>query len=208
MFPSNNELLENTKGVLKYKQPQVFFTWLIIQILMQGIGSQYIYEEIYDFGVIAGVVYTFFNIFITACLSAGLVSYFVKISRGEGLNFNSIFGFFSSFKALLIFILLLFVLIPMFILFIIPGIYFSMKYSQVFYILADNPNVGVFEAFSRSSRLMNGRKMQLFFYSLRMIFFLFLGVFTIFIWWIWLIPKFNVGLANFYNALLESSDTK
>ena len=83
-----------------------------------------------------------------------------------------------------------------------------MKYSQVFYILADNPNVGVFEAFSRSSRLMNGRKMQLFAYSLRMIFFLFLGVFTIFIWWIWLIPKFNVGLANFYNAYLETSDTK
>ena len=208
MFPSNNELLENTKGVLKDKYLHVFFTWLIIQIVMQGIGSQYIYEEIYDFGVIAGVVYTFFNIFISACLSAGLVSYFVKISRGEGLNFNSIFGFFSSFKALLILILLLFVLIPMFILFIIPGIYFSMKYSQVFYILADNPNVGVFEAFSRSSRLMNGRKMQLFAYSLRMIFFLFLGVFTIFIWWIWLIPKFNVGLANFYNALLESSDTK
>lgn len=175
---------------------------------MQGIGSQYIYEEIYDFGVIAGVVYTFFNIFISACFSAGLVSYFVKISREEGLNLNSIFGFFSSFKALLILILLLFVLIPMFILFIIPGIYFSMKYSQVFYILADNPNVGVFEAFNRSSRLMNGRKMQLFAYSLRMIFFLFLGVFTIFIWWIWLIPKFNVGLANFYNALLETSDTK
>ena len=208
MFPSNNELLENTKGVLKDKYLHVFFTWLIIQIVMQGIGSQYIYEEIYDFGVITGVVYTFFNIFISACLSAGLVSYFVKISREEGLNLNSIFGFFSSFKALLILILLLFVLIPMFILFIIPGIYFSMKYSQVFYILADNPNVGVFEAFSRSSRLMNGRKMQLFAYSLRMIFFLFLGVFTIFIWWIWLIPKFNVGLANFYNALLETSDTK
>jgi uncharacterized membrane protein len=208
MFPSNNELLENTKEVLKDKYLHVFFTWLLIQIVMQGIGSQYIYEEIYDFGLIAGVVYTFFNIFITACLSAGLVSYFIKISRGEGLNFNSIFGFFSSFKALLILILLLFVLIPMFILFVIPGIYFSMKYSQVFFILADNPNVGVFEAFSRSSRLMNGRKMQLFFYSLRMMFFLFLGVFTIFIWWIWLIPKFNVGLANFYNALLESSDTK
>ena len=195
MFPSNNELLENTKEVLKDKYLHVFFTWLLIQIVMQGIGSQYIYEEIYDFGLIAGVVYTFFNIFITACLSAGLVSYFIKISRGEGLNFNSIFGFFSSFKALLI-------------LFVIPGIYFSMKYSQVFFILADNPNVGVFEAFSRSSRLMNGRKMQLFFYSLRMMIFLFLGVFTIFIWWIWLIPKFNVGLANFYNALLESSDTK
>mgnify|MGYP004139553397 FL=1 len=102
MFPSNNELLENTKGVLKDKYLHVFFTWLMIQIVMQGIGSQYIYEEIYDFGVIAGVVYTFFNIFISACLSAGLVSYFVKISRGEGLNLNSIFGFFSSFKALLI----------------------------------------------------------------------------------------------------------
>ena len=53
-----------------------------------------------------------------------------------------------------------------FILLIIPGIILSLMYSQVFYILADDPDIGAIEAFNKSEKMMRGHKWQLFMLNL------------------------------------------
>ena len=52
-------------------------------------------------------------------------------------------------------------------------------YSQVYYILAEDPNIGILEAFKKSEKLMKGKKLQLFVFSLRFMFYAFLGIFTL-----------------------------
>ncbi|MCL1982874.1 MAG: DUF975 family protein [Clostridiales bacterium] len=47
-------------------------------------------------------------------------------------------------------------------LFIIPGIIAALRYSQAFFILADNPDIGILECIDRSKRIMNGNKGKLF----------------------------------------------
>jgi len=37
--------------------------------------------------------------------------------------------------------------------------------------------------------------------TLRAILYFILGVFTLFIWWIWLVPRYSVAFAGFYEEL-------
>jgi uncharacterized membrane protein len=87
------------------------------------------------------------------------------------------------------------------ILLVVPGIILGLMYSQVFFILADDPDVGVIEAFNMSSKLMKNNMWQLFMLNLEAILYFIAGVFTLFIWWIWLIPRYSVAYAGFYEAL-------
>ena len=104
-------------------------------------------------------------------------------------------------KPLAITILLTLIIGVGFILLIIPGIILGLMYSQVYYILAEEPNIGVLEALKKSEKMMKGKKGQLFMLTLRAILYFFLGVFTLLIWWIWLFPRYNVAFAGFYEEL-------
>ena len=87
------------------------------------------------------------------------------------------------------------------ILLIIPGIILGLTYSQLYYILAEDPSIGVLEAFKKSEKMMKGKKGQLFMLTLRAMLYFLLGIFTLFIWWIWLIPRYSVAFAGFYEEL-------
>ena len=126
---------------------------------------------------------------------------FPDIPAIKGVNFSTLFGSFNTFKPLAVTILLTLIIGVGFILLIIPGIILSLMYSQVYYILAENPDIGVLEAFKKSEKMMKGKKEQLFMLTLRAILYMILGVFTLFIWWIWLLPRYNVAFAGFYEEL-------
>jgi uncharacterized membrane protein len=104
-------------------------------------------------------------------------------------------------KPLAITILLTLIIGVGFILLIIPGIILGLMYSQAYYILAEEPNIGVLEALKKSEKMMKGKKEQLFMLTLRAILYFILGVFTLFIWWIWLVPRYSVAFAGFYEEL-------
>ena len=93
-----------------------------------------------------------------------------------------------------------------FILLIVPGIILALMYSQVFFILADDPDVGAIEAFNKSEKMMRGNKLQLFMLNLEAALYLFAGVFTLFIWWAWLVPRYSVALAGFYQELKKQNN--
>ncbi len=88
-----------------------------------------------------------------------------------------------------------------FLLFIIPGIIKSFSYLMTFYILRDEPSIGILDAITRSRQMMDGHKMEAFMLVLSFIGWFLLGLITIGIAFLWVGPYFSVTLAKFYDRI-------
>jgi uncharacterized membrane protein len=143
---------------------------------------------------------------VSAYIQLGLAVYCIGLYKGDEVNYLTIFSRFNGLKPI-VFILILVAAITLgFILLIVPGIILALMYSQVFFILADDPDVEVIEAFNKSEKMMRGHKLQLFMLYLEAALYLFAGVFTLFIWWAWLVPRYSVAQAGFYEELKKQNN--
>ena len=214
----NSEIVKNTKPVLDGFSTylQVFFCLIIASFLSQAPGSihevatgnplflEFNYGEPITFSdqnLITSIIVTLLVLYLSSSIQVGISLFSLDIYNGRGISFSTMFSHFNTLKPLAVTLLLTMIITVGLILLIIPGIILALMYSQVYYILAEEPNIGVFEAFKKSEKMMKGKKGQLFMLSLRAILFLALGVFTLFIWWIWVFPRYNVAFAGFYKEL-------
>jgi uncharacterized membrane protein len=90
---------------------------------------------------------------------------------------------------------------------IIPGVIKSISYSQAFFILKDNPEIGIGEAIKRSREMMDGHKGEYFLFGMSFIGWVILGVLTIGIGLLWVIPYMSISFANYYEILKETVRT-
>ena len=193
---TNRELVEKTKPLLKDSFLEVFACILLASTLPQ-IALQFAPQNI-----LLNIVV----ICVSAYIQLGLAVYCIGLYKGDEVNYVTIFSRFKGLKPI-VFILILSVVIMLgFILLIIPGIILSLMYSQVFYILADDPDIGAIEAFNKSEKMMRGHKWQLFMLNLEAALYIFAGIFTLFIWWAWLIPRYSVAIAGFYEELKKENN--
>lgn len=89
---------------------------------------------------------------------------------------------------------------------IIPGIIAAMRYSMVYYIMLDDPQLSAKEAMEESSAIMYGHKWQYFGYYLLFCLILVFGTFCTFgIGLIWLIPWSASFMAHFYESIRRPS---
>lgn len=86
-------------------------------------------------------------------------------------------------------------------LFIIPGIIASYSYAMAPYLMAENPDMGIMEAISRSKELMRGNKWRLFCLHLSFIGWVFLCIFTCGLGTLFLSPYQMLADAAFYREL-------
>ena len=188
---SNRDLVEKTKPILKDSYLQIFACLLLASALPQIVLS-------------FSPQNVFLNILIV-CVSAyiqvGIALYCIEIYKGEKVGLEMIFSRFKGFKPIIFILLYTLVLVLGLILLVVPGIILGLMYSQVFFILADDPDVGVIEAFNMSNQMMKNNKWQLFMLNLEALLYFIIGVFTLFIWWVWLLPRYSVAYAGFYLAL-------
>lgn len=84
---------------------------------------------------------------------------------------------------------------------LIPGIIKGYAYSQVYYILAENPDLGAREALRMSEEMMKGHKMELFVLELSFIGWHLLGLVTFGLAYIWVVPYYCATHTNFYNSI-------
>ena len=193
---TNRELVEKTKPLLKDSFVEVFACIFLASALPQ-IALQFAPQNI-----LLNIVV----ICVSAYIQLGLAVYCIGLYKGDEVNYVTIFSRFNGLKPI-VFILILSVVVTLgFILLIIPGIILSLMYSQVFYILADDPDIGAIEAFNKSEKMMRGHKWQLFMLNLEAALYIFAGIFTLFIWWAWLIPRYSVAMAGFYEELKKESN--
>ena len=86
-------------------------------------------------------------------------------------------------------------------LFIIPGIIKSISYSMSMYILAENKGKSAMECIEESKAMTDGHKLELFDLALSFIGWYFVGMLTLGIGYIWIIPYTSATYANAYRSL-------
>ena len=200
---NNSEIRNVTKEILKGKYKNVMLPFLLAILLISFSQSQELYTNIYE---TYGKTYLFtigsIALFIQGPITIGLATYSLSIANEEDYSYNQIFiGFKYFFKALFLFLLFNISFVIGVICLIIPGVFIALMFSQIFYIMADDPQTGVIDAFKKSASLMKNKKLQCFGLFLKYVLFFILGVFTLGIWWLWLIPQAYVSFAIFYKEL-------
>ncbi len=141
--------------------------------------------------------------FLTAgAFNLGISTYFLGYSRMKEMPFETLFSGFKNYVSSLVLFLLVYIFIILgFILFIIPGIIAALNYSQAYYILSENPEMGAFEALRRSKEMMQGHRIRFFLLQLSFLGWAILCLCTLGIGLLWLCPYVNITNAKFYDDL-------
>lgn len=145
-------------------------------------------------------------------VSISVYWYYLSVVRSESPKIPQVFTIFNNGKTYFKLIgasLLIGIFVFLWsLLLIIPGIIKSISYSQTYYLLKDHPEYTVFEAITESRKRMNGYKWKYFLLNLSFIGWGILGIFTLGIGYLWLVPYVSTSNATFYNELMISEKDK
>jgi uncharacterized membrane protein len=162
------------------------------------------------FGVIMGALSSIgIGFIIMGPALVGLSAYFLDVitnkENEDGAKFDVIVdGFKDSFvNSLVAYLLSTIFLVLWSLLFVIPGIIKSYSYSQIYYIIRENPEIGPMEAIDASREMMDGKKGKLFMLDLSFIGWYLLGLLAFGIGVVFVVPYHRLARANFYNELRE-----
>lgn len=84
---------------------------------------------------------------------------------------------------------------------LVMGAVAQLRYSQTFYLLADNPSLGPLQAITRSKEIMRGHKLRLFWLHLLLGLLSLLGMLACCVGYIFVLPLVAVTQARFYDDL-------
>lgn len=152
---------------------------------------------------------------IAACiilmpLDVGLAVYSFKVVRQKnGDDLQALFSRFDKFTTIFLAKVITDLQILLgYILLIVPGIIWSIKYSQLDYVLADNPDMSYNEARATAADLMENKKLDYFIFVLSFIGWYLLVLVTFGIALIYVGPYMQIALTNYYEALLDEKGIK
>lgn len=146
------------------------------------------------------------NLIITGPFLVGIYLFSLKFVRNQDPEVLEIFYGFKNFVVSLgMYLWYLLWVILWALLLIIPGIIKSLGYMMCFFIIADNPNIGIRNALDISKKIMYGYRGKLFLLFLSFFGWFILCILTLGIGFIWLYPYVQITLANFYEELREDS---
>jgi len=138
-------------------------------------------------------------------LYVGTTEFFIRQSRELPHSIEDIFAWAHNFGRSALLQILTNLLIGVgLVCFIVPGILIYLTYSMAIFILADNPNMSVFDAMKESRLMMRGQKGKLFMLNLSFLGWVFLCAFTLGIGFLWLGPYIKAADTAFYNDILNN----
>ncbi|MDP4134134.1 MAG: DUF975 family protein, partial [Bacillota bacterium] len=142
------------------------------------------------------------SLLISPPFTVSTVLIYLNLAKGIKPNVGMAFeGFKYYLKSVGLYLILFIAEVIGLCLLIVPGIIISLAFSMSFYILAENKNIGIFDALGASRDMMKGHKMDLFVLYLSFIGWELLGILTLGILYIWLVPYMSATYVNFYNAI-------
>jgi len=158
-----------------------------------------------DYKVSLGII----SFIVGGPLSLGYTTLILLISRNQKPNFAILFGGFKRFgTSFAAYFLRLIFIILWTLLLIIPGIVACLRYSQTYYILSEDENIGPLEAISKSKEMMVGNKWKLFYLYCRFIGWFILCIVTLGLAGLYVGPYISQSCANFYNDLINDNLTE
>lgn len=146
-------------------------------------------------------------------LSPVQYSYHVQLLEntrcGKELKVETLFDYFSDYSRIVGTHILMYIYIFLWsLLLIIPGIIKSISYSQVAYILYDDPSLAYDKAIERSMAMMDGHKWEYFWLGLTFIGWYLLAILTLGIGFLWVNPYVSKTCALFYEDLKREYEGK
>ncbi len=215
MLLANSEFKRRAKKQLQGKWLEAAILSLIAWLLTTAGGGvvetvQYVWQN----GVLVSVpaapssfngISNLLSIVLGGPIALGVAGYFLKLIRQEGPIIEDLFGGFKFFiKAFVLNIMITIFTLLWTLLLIIPGIIAYLRYSMSYYIMTDNPQLSAFEALNQSKFMMAGYKGKLFRLWLSFLGWFLVGILTLGIGFLWVLPYYNTAKANFYQDLKDN----
>lgn len=196
-------LKSKAKDQLRGRWGLAIITILVSNIFINTTNLLQGFKVILDISPKVSLSFNLITLILGGVISTGLSKFLLNFTTNtEEPKFKDIFSYFNIFfKTLGLFVLIGIIGLLGFILLIIPGIIVTLMYSQSFYILAENPDKGIFQCLEESSRLMYGHKWELFVLELSFIGWWILAGLTLGIGSLWVEPYQKVTETNFYFKL-------
>lgn len=214
MLQANSEFKRRAKKQLQGKWLEAAILSLIAWLLTTAGGGvvetvQYVWQN----GILVSVpasssfngISNLLSIILGGPIALGLAGYFLKLIRNEGPIIEDLFEGFKFFiKAFVLNVIITIFTLLWMILLIIPGIVAYFRYSMAYYIMTDNPQLSAFEALTQSKIMMAGYKGKLFRLWLSFLGWFIVGIITLGIGFLWVLPYYNTAKANFYQNLKDN----
>ena len=128
------------------------------------------YQRLYNSMPQTSVLSFIWILLISGALQLGMTIYFLASFRGHNVVAKDVFLGFERFgKALGLWLYQLLFITLWSLLFIVPGIIATFRYSQAFFVLADDPNKSIRQCMDESKFMMKGNKWKLFLLGLSFI---------------------------------------
>lgn len=220
-MPTRAQLKDSAKGSMRRSNPNVILIALVYlaitylleilfyMVMFPGMSLIAIAEILGsgDFAAVAStanpaasqLLRTAISI-MSMMLGVGMTSVCLNISRAMPAEFTALFDPFGLFfKFLLLDILRNIYIFLWSLLFFIPGVIASYRYSMAVYILLDNPEYSVSECIRLSKEMMSGKKLELFVLDLSFIGWFILTIIPFVS--LYVLPYRETTRANFYNCL-------
>ena len=215
---NRQEVKQRAKGIMKRNYWKMFVIALLASILTgEGVSTVSSVQDIADnfspdmqttiltigtVGSLLGLVYT---IFVGNVIRVGKAAYFIQ-NQNENPPLNMIF---SAFKGNYMNVVKIMVVMYIknflwFLLFIIPGIMKAYEYSMIPYILAENPDISMDEAFAQTRNMTTGQKMDLFVLDLSFLGWILLGGICCGVGILFVQPYIEATMVEVYTILKEN----
>lgn len=203
--------LEKLKGKWLQAVLICFIAWLLTNAFTSGnmwgqtvhytrLNGEFVRvnNDVSPFRTVGGII----NFILAGAISYGVAGFFLKLVRNENPMIENLFNGFNYFinTFLVNLVVTIFTFLWMLLL-IVPGIIAIFRYSMVYFIMNDNPGIGVMEAIDLSKDMMKGHKGRLFMLWLSFIGWFILGLIPFGIGLLWVVPYYNSAKANFYEDL-------
>lgn len=135
-------------------------------------------------------------------ITVGVMGCALAVANEQEVRIEDMFSEFKNFLSTFLLFLINMVFIALWsLLLIIPGIIAELRYSMSYFIMKENPSIGVMEARKQSIDMMYGHKWQLFCLRFSFIGWILLSMLTFGILLFWVIPYMNVAEAEFYKNI-------
>ena len=191
-----SELKQNAKNQLKNNWGLAIGI-IIVCTLISCIPNLLV--EINDESLAIAIIIPIITLVITGPLTIGQCRFFINLANRSNPKFSDLwYGFNNILKAIGVTLLVGVIVFIGTILLIIPGIILSFMYSQVYYIMTENPEMSIIDCLKESSRIMKGHKMDLFVLELSFLGWIILTGITFGIAGLYVLPYYSATLTNFY----------
>lgn len=193
-----SELKQNAKMQLKgnlWLSIAVIVVYQLVSYVPNFLGM--LSESAFFLGIISII-----TVALTGVLSIGVCRFFINLTGDSNSQFSDLwYGFNNILKACGVALLVGVIVFLGSIFFVVPGIILAYMYSQVYYVMAQNPELSVIDVLKESARIMKGHKFELFVLQLSFLGWMILSGLTFGIVGFYVIPYYNATLANYYLSI-------